>query len=100
MFTALNDEIRITVLKYIEESRKTTRIVSKLNVSKRQIKRIKLNFRLYTLMIPSIMRKNRFRIVDQVMKKELLDWINHRFIMYLNEIYLFLYNEYDIVVII
>ena len=61
---------------------------------------MKFNFRLYTSMIFSIIRKDRLKIVNQIMKKTLFDWINHHFTMYLNKMCLFLNNEYDIVVII
>ena len=73
MPVALNDEIRLAVLTYIEENRKTTWITFKLNVSERQIKRMKRNFRLYASMVFSVMRKNRFKIVDEVMKKAFFD---------------------------
>ena len=100
MPVTFNDEIRLVMLTYIEENQKTTWIAFKLNVSERQIKRMKRNFRLYASMILSIKKNDFFKIIDEIMKKTLFDWINHRFTMYLNEMCLFLYDEFDIVVII
>ena len=100
MSAAFSDEIRLAVLIYIEENRKTTWIVIKLNVSKRQVRRMKSHFYLYASMISSIKRNDSFKIIDEIMKETFLDWINHRFTVYLNEMCLFLYDEFDIVVII
>ena len=100
MFVVLSDEIRLVMLTYIEKNKKIIWIVSKLNVSERQIKKMKFNFRLYASIIFSARKNNLLKIIDEVMKKAFFDWINHRLIIYLNEMCLFLYDEFDIVVII
>ena len=73
MPAVLSDEIRAAVLTYIEENRKTTWIVFKLNVSERQIRKMKRSFRLYASMIFSVMRSDRFKIIDEIMKETFLD---------------------------
>ena len=61
---------------------------------------MKRSFRLYASMILSVMKNDRSKVIDEIMKKAFFDWINQRLTMYLNEMCLFLYDKFDIVVII
>ena len=67
MPVAFSNEIRLAVLTYIEENQKIIRIISKLNVSERQIRKMKFDFRLYASMIFSIKKNDFFKIIDKIM---------------------------------
>ncbi len=98
MSSILIDNQRVAIVDRIRLDKDTAYILHLESVSKRQIRKTRRNIELHNFIVVSQYKKNSNRLIDKTIKNSLLNYINLCLIVYLDKIYLYLYNEFDITI--
>jgi len=95
---ALIDDQRTAIVDRIRIDKNIAQISHLKSVSKRQIRKIRRNIKLYIFVVVSQYRRDFDKLINKTIKNSLLNYINFRLIVYLDKMCLYLYNEFDIIV--
>ena len=94
----LSSQTRDDIVVVIARDDDIVRISTQYFVTERQMQKMKKNLRIYGFVMTSSLTRDRSLSIDQNMQTRLLEYIDFRFIAYLNEMTYFIYDTYDIVV--
>ena len=94
----LSSQTRDDIVVVIARDDDIVRISTQYFVTERQMQKMKKNLRIYDFVMVSSLTRDRSLSINQNMQTRLLEYIDLRFIAYLNEMIYFIYDTYDIVV--
>jgi transposase len=95
---ALTDDKRTSINNRIEIGEDTARIAYLEGVTARQVRKIRRNLAIYASVVAPQYRRGPARLIGEVMKDSLLEYIDLHPTVYLDEMCLYLYDEYGITV--
>lgn len=98
MSPALTDDKRAAIIERLQIGEDTTRIASLEDVTERQVRKMRRNNILYVSVVAPQYRRGPARLIGDAMKNSLLEYINLRLIVYFDEMCLYLFDEYGIIV--
>ena len=97
MFILIDDQ-RVAIVDCIKIDKDIAQISHLESIFKRQIRKIKRNIELYIFIVVSQYRRSFAKLINKTIKNSFFKYINFRLIVYLNKIYLYLYNKFNIIV--
>ena len=96
MSSSLIDEKRLRVAEMIRAGQSIIVIAHQVDIIERQMQKMRQNLLLYDFVVRSSMTRDRSRALNDVIENRLLKYIDLHLTVYLNEITLFIYDEFEI----
>jgi len=94
----LIDNQRVAIVDCIKIDKNIAYISYLENISKQQIRKIRCNIELYIFVVASQYCRDFAKLINKTIKNSFLKYIDLYSIVYLDEMCLYLYNKFDIIV--